>query len=141
MENWWRSNWADSRPRVNARLVIHNYIQHISHGEAEGNCIVKLEKIDQRIVGPTTGPEDSLHAPSECRRGHYQTGSDVCERMLGDECEQQEEDCYHGDEDVRGILGVSRQDHMRIEEIRRILQLASINEVMRSGRLRSFGHV
>ena len=29
-----------------------------------------------------------------------QTGFDVWERMLGDEGEQQEEDCYHGDEDA-----------------------------------------
>ena len=40
---------------------------------------------------------------------------------------------------LRGILGVSRRDHMRNEEILRILQLASIDEVMRSGR-RWFGH-
>ena len=42
---------------------------------------------------------------------------------------------------LRGILGVSRRDHMRNEEIRRILHLSSIDEVMRSGRLRWFGHV
>ena len=41
----------------------------------------------------------------------------------------------------RGILGVSRQEHMRNEEIRRILHITPINEVMRSGRLRWFGHV
>ena len=29
-----------------------------------------------------------------------QTGSDVRERMLGDEGDQQEEDCYHGDKDA-----------------------------------------
>ena len=33
-------------------------------------------------------------------RDHNQTGSDVWERMLGDEGDQQEEDCYHGDEDA-----------------------------------------
>ena len=42
---------------------------------------------------------------------------------------------------LRGILGVSRRDHMRNEEIRRILHLSPIDEVMRSGRLRWFGHV
>ncbi len=42
---------------------------------------------------------------------------------------------------LRGILGVSRRDHMRNEEIRRILHLSPIEEVMRSGRLRWFGHV
>ena len=29
-----------------------------------------------------------------------QTGSNVWERMLGDEGEQQGEDCYHGDDDA-----------------------------------------
>ena len=42
---------------------------------------------------------------------------------------------------LRGILGVPRRDHMRNEEIRRILHLSPIDEVMRSGRLRWFGHV
>ena len=42
---------------------------------------------------------------------------------------------------LRGIIGVSRRDHMRNEEIRRILHLSPIDEVMRSGRLRWFGHV
>ena len=41
---------------------------------------------------------------------------------------------------LRGILGVSRRDHMRNDEIR-ILHLSPIDEVMRSGRLRWFGHV
>ena len=40
-----------------------------------------------------------------------------------------------------GILGVSRRDHMRNEEIRRILHVSPIDEVMRCGRLRWFGHV
>ena len=42
---------------------------------------------------------------------------------------------------LRGILGLSRRDHMRNKDIRRILQLAPIDEVMRSGRLRWFRHV
>ena len=42
---------------------------------------------------------------------------------------------------LRGILGVSRRDRMRNEEIRRILHLSPIDEVMRSDRLRWFGHV
>ena len=42
---------------------------------------------------------------------------------------------------LRGILRVSRRDHMRNEEIRRILHLSPIDEVMRSGRLHWFGHV
>ena len=42
---------------------------------------------------------------------------------------------------LRGILGVSRRDHMRNEEIRRMLHLSPIDDVMRSGRLRWFGHV
>ena len=44
---------------------------------------------------------------------------------------------------LRGIIGVSRRDHMRNEEIRRIVvvPLSPIDEVMRSGCLRWFGHV
>ena len=42
---------------------------------------------------------------------------------------------------LRGILGMSRRDHMRNEEIRRILHLSPIDDIMRSGRLRWFGHV
>ena len=42
---------------------------------------------------------------------------------------------------LRGIIGVSRRDHMRNEEIRRILHVTPIDEVMRCGRLRWFGHV
>ena len=42
---------------------------------------------------------------------------------------------------LRGILGVSRRDHMRNEEIRRILHISPIDEVMLCGRLRWFGHV
>ena len=57
-----------------------------------------------------------------------------------DEGDRQEEDCYHG-RMLRGILGVSRRDHMRNEEIERILHLSPIDEVMRSGHLRWFGHV
>ena len=41
----------------------------------------------------------------------------------------------------RGILGVSRRDHMRNEEIRRILHVSPIDEIMRCGHLRWFGHV
>ena len=37
---------------------------------------------------------------------------------------------------LREILGVSRRDHMRNEEIRRILHISPIDEVMRCGRLR-----
>ena len=40
-----------------------------------------------------------------------------------------------------GILGVSRREHMRNEEIRRILHVSPIDEVMRGVRLRWFGHV
>ena len=42
---------------------------------------------------------------------------------------------------LREILGVSRRDHMLNEEIRRILHVSTIDEVMRGGRLRWFGHV
>ena len=42
---------------------------------------------------------------------------------------------------LRGILGVSRREHMRNEDIRRILHVSPIDEVMRGGRLRWFGHV
>ena len=52
-----------------------------------------------------------------------QTGFDVWERMLGDEGEQQEEDCYHGDEDASRDPWSVETDHMRNDEIRRILHL------------------
>ena len=42
---------------------------------------------------------------------------------------------------LRGILGVSRREHMRIEDIRCILHITPIDDVMRSGCLRWFGHV
>ena len=43
---------------------------------------------------------------------------------------------------LRGILGMSRRDHVRNEEIRRIglLHVSPIDEVMRGGRLHWFGH-
>ena len=40
-----------------------------------------------------------------------------------------------------GILGVSRRDHMRNAQIRRILHVSPIDVVVRRGRLRWFGHV
>ena len=42
---------------------------------------------------------------------------------------------------LRGILGMSRRDHMRNEEIRCMLHISPIDKVMRCGRLRWFGHV
>ena len=42
---------------------------------------------------------------------------------------------------LRGILGVSRRDHIRNEEMRRLLHVSPIDEVMRGGRLHWFGHV
>ena len=42
---------------------------------------------------------------------------------------------------LRGILGVSRREHMRNEDIRRILHITPIDEVMRGGSLRWYGHV
>ena len=65
--------------------------------------------------------------------------------MLGNEGDQQEKDCYHGDEDAlrdpRSDETIPGRDHMRNEEIRRILHISPIDEVMRCGRLRWFGHV
>ena len=61
--------------------------------------------------------------------------------MMGDESEHQEKDCYHGDEDAsRDPRSVETGSHAKRSH-RRILQLAPINEVMRSGRLRLFGRV
>lgn len=42
---------------------------------------------------------------------------------------------------LRGILGVSRREHIRNEEIRRRLNVTPIDIILRSGRLRWFGHV
>ena len=42
---------------------------------------------------------------------------------------------------LRGILVVSRREHMRNEDIRRILDITPIDEVMHSVRLRWFGRV
>ena len=42
---------------------------------------------------------------------------------------------------LRGILGVSRREHLQNEVIRRILHITPIDEIMRGGRLRWFGHV
>jgi len=42
---------------------------------------------------------------------------------------------------LRGILGVSKLAHIPNEEIRRLLNLPPIDEIMRSGRLRWFGLV
>ena len=58
--------------------------------------MVKLEEIHRSIVRP----EDSPQTHSEIIRVHRQTGSAVWQQMLDDEGEQQEEDCYHGDEDA-----------------------------------------
>ena len=100
--------------------------------------MVKLEEIDQSIVRP----EDSPQTQSESIRGHNQTGSDVWKRMLGDESEQQEEDCYTTEMRMpRGILGVTGRDDMRNGDIRRISHVSPIDEVMLSGRLRWCGHV
>ena len=62
--------------------------------------MVKMETINWIIVRPEYLPQ----AQSETIRGHLynynQTGSDVRERILCHEGEQQEEYCYHGDEDA-----------------------------------------
>ena len=77
-------------------------------GPSRAGCIVKLEEIDWSIVRP----EDSPHAQIDTTRGHNQIVSDVWERMLGDEGEQQEEDCYHEDEDASlGHRGVETRSH------------------------------
>ena len=74
--------------------------------------------------------------------GHYislQMGTDVWERMLGyegDEGEQQAEMKM-----LRGILGVSRREHLRNEENLRILHRASVDEVVCSGRLSWSAHL
>ena len=48
---------------------------------------------------------------------------------------------YHGDEDASRDTRSARRDHMRNKEIRRILHISLIDEIMRCGRLRWFGHV
>ena len=59
-------------------------------------------------------PEDSSPAQSKSIRGHNQTGSDVWKQILGYEGEQQEEDCYHGDEDAsRDLRSVETGSHAK----------------------------
>ena len=51
---------------------------------------------------------------SKVIRGHYQTGSDIWERMLGNEGDQQEKYCYHGDEDAsRDPRSVQTRPHAK----------------------------
>ena len=61
----------------------------------------------------------------------------LSERMQGNEGDQQEKYCYHGDEDAS-------QDPRSVEtrpHAKRILLVSPIDEVIRGGRLRWFGHV
>ena len=47
-------------------------------------------------------------------KANYQTGSDVWERMLGNEGDQQAKDCYHGDEDAsRDPRSVETRPHAK----------------------------
>ena len=79
-------------------------------GPSRAGCMVKLEKIDRSIIWP----EDSPQPQSKGIWGHNQTGSDVWERMLGDEGDQQEEDSYHGDEDAsRDPRSVETRSHAK----------------------------
>ena len=61
---------------------------------------------------------------------------------MGNEGDQQEKYCYHGDEDaLRDPRSVETRPHAKREKIRRILHVSPIDEVMHGGRLRWFGHV
>ncbi len=74
--------------------------------------MVKLEEIDQSIVRPEESPQ--TQSESIGLRGHNQTGSDVWMRMLGDEGDQQEEDCYNGDHDAsREPRSVETRSHAK----------------------------
>ena len=72
-------------------FYIHQSIDIDVNLRVQAACMVKLEKIVRHIVRP----EDSAQAQTESTRGHNQTGSDVWERMVCDEGEQQDEYCYH----------------------------------------------
>ena len=64
--------------------------------------------------------------------------------MLGNECNQQEEDCYNGDEDAsRDHRSVETRTHAKRGHPTHTTHsmITPIDEVMRSGRLRWFGHV
>ena len=93
-------------------------------------CMVKLEKIDRSIVRP----EDSPQVKSESIRG-------LIGPALGDEGEQQEEDCYHGDEDaLRDPQSVETGSLAKQLNLTHITPFPMV-EVMINGHLRWFGHV
>ena len=89
-------------------------LKNVDHFKYLGSVIDKDGTIDRdvdlrvqaawsswrKLTGVLYDRRDSPQAQSEDIRDHNQTGSDVCERMLADEGDQQEEDCYHGDEDA-----------------------------------------
>ena len=63
--------------------------------------------------------------------------------MLGNESHQQEEDCNNGDEDAsRDPRSVQTRTHAkRGHPTQVILHITPIDEILRGGRLRWFGHV
>ena len=62
--------------------------------------------------------------------------------MLGNESDQQEEDCNNGDEDAsRDPRSVETRTHSKRGHPTHTSHITPIDEVMRGGRLRWFGHV
>ena len=107
------------------------------YGPSHAGCMVKLEKIDRSIVRP----EDSPQTQSEGIRGHNQIVSDVWDRMLGDEGDQQEEDCYHGDEDAsRDTQSLETGSHTKRTNSTHITPFTD-RRGYAQWRLRWFGHV
>ena len=108
-ETWTYSKAMDHK--INAferwcyrRMLLISWTSRTTHIDVLQKMYVKettqytYDKQPEKHKGVICGPH--IVRNREDIRNHNHTGSDVWERMLGDEGDQQEEDCYHGDEDA-----------------------------------------